>query len=142
MSSLHRRLHLVGEMDTPPPTPEAQNNEDDDREEESQHSELEGMDVDEEEGETEEEVDEEPSEVVDPGNNQDTPLLPSQDPSTTEGATVDTTLPAGAELPTEEDDYILDGDDGPTVTTGSDAPPAEFSGNLEGAGPDSSSTPQ
>ena len=142
MSSLHRRLHLVGEMDTPPPTPEAQNNEDDDPEEESRHSELEGMDVDEEEGETEEEVDEEPSEVVIPGNNPDMPLLPSQDQSTAEGATVDTTLPAGAELPTEEDDYILDGDDGPTVTTGSDAPPAEFSGDLEGAGPDSSSAHQ
>ena len=100
------------------------------------------MEVDEEEGDPEEEVDEEPSERVTSGNNPDTSLLPSQNQNMAEGAIVGTALPAGAELPTAEDDYILDGDDGPTVTTGSDAPPAEFSGDLEGAGPDSPSAHQ
>ena len=139
MSSLHRKLHLVGEMDTPPPTPVAPANED----EESRHSDSEGMEVDEEEeGDPEEEVEEGPSDGATPGNNPDTSLPQSQDQDPAEGVIVDTTLPSGTELPTAEDDYILDGDDGPTTTTGSDALPAEFSGDLEGAEPDSPSAHQ
>ena len=135
MSSLHRRLYLVGEMDTPPTTPQAQDNEDDDPEEESQHSEQEGMEVDEEEGDTEEEEDDDP-----PAG--DVPPPPNQGQVSAGGTAPNAALPRGVELPTEEDDILLDGDEETPTATGGEAPPAEFSGNLEGAGPDSSSTPQ
>ena len=136
MSSLHLRLHLVWMMDAPPPTPIPSGDE------ESRHSESDGMEVDEEEGDQEEEVNEEPSDGVTSGNNPDVSLPPSQGQNPAEGVTVNTMLPTGTELPTEEDDILLDGDEDPTVTTGSDAPPAEFSGDLERAGTDSPSTHQ
>ena len=136
MSSLHLRLHLVGLMDTPPPTPVPS------EDEESHHSKADDMEMDEEGEGQEEEANEEPSEGVVPRDNPEASLPPSQGQNPAEGATVDTTLPAGAELPREEDNILLDGDDGCTITTGSDAPPAEFSGDLERAKVDSPSAPQ
>ena len=129
MSSLHQRLHLVGEMDTPPPTPQAQDDEDGDPEEESQHSEQEGMEVDEEEGDTEEEEDDDP-----PAGG--VPPPPNQDQDSAGGTALNAPLPQGTELPTEEDDILLDGDEETPATTRDEDPPAEFSGELEGTAND------
>ena len=129
MLSLHRRLHLVGEMDTPPPTPQAQDDEDGDSEEESQHSGQEGMELDKEEGDTEEEED-------DDSPARDVPPPPSQNQGSTGGMAPNATLPQGTELPTEEDDILLDGDEETPAATGGKDPPAEFSGELEGTAND------
>ena len=136
MSSLHLRLHLVGMMDAPLSTPVEE------EEEESRHSETDEMEVDEAEEDQEEEEEDETPEGDTPGNDLGAPLPPGQGQSSAEGATPGAALPQGTELPTKEDDILLDGDEEPSATTGGDDPPVEFSGELEGARTDSPSAHQ